>query len=157
MTLSYQPSMGTWLVPDLVSSFRLTHPGVLFELRPKRDELVTSVHAGSDIDLELSTLPPRDPAVCWRLLAQEPLLLAVPPGHPLAARSQVALGDVADHPFVAVRATFQLRHLSDQLCAEAGFSPAVAFECACRPCGGSSPPVWESPSCLRPPRALPPR
>jgi LysR family transcriptional regulator, transcription activator of glutamate synthase operon len=129
VTLSYQPSMGTWLVPDLISSFRPTHPDVVFELRPKRDELVTSVHAGSDVDLELSTLPPRDPAVRWRLLARERLLLAVPPGHPLAARSQVALDELADSAFVALRATSQLRHLSDQLCAEAGFSPAIAFEC----------------------------
>jgi LysR family transcriptional regulator, transcription activator of glutamate synthase operon len=129
VTLSFQPSMGTWLVPDLVSGFRAVHPGVRFDLRPKKDELVTSVHAGSEIDLELSTLPPRDPAVRWRPLGQEPLLLAVPQGHPVAARAEVGLADVADLPFVAIRRTSQLRHLFDQLCADAGFVPVIAFEC----------------------------
>jgi LysR family transcriptional regulator, transcription activator of glutamate synthase operon len=129
VTLSFQPSMGTWLVPDLVSSFRDVHPGVRFDLRPKRDELVSDVHPGSEVDLELSTVPPRDPAIRWRLLAQEPLLLAVPPRHPVAARSQVALVDVADLPFVAIRDSSQLRHLTEQLCGQAGFSPTIAFEC----------------------------
>jgi LysR family transcriptional regulator, transcription activator of glutamate synthase operon len=129
VTLSFQPSMGTWLVPDLISSFRLSHPRVRFELRPKRDELVTSVHAGSEIDLELSSLPPRDPAVRWRMLVQEPLLLAVPPGNPLATRNRVALSEVADQPFIAIRPTSHLRHLSDLLCSQAGFSPAIDYEC----------------------------
>lgn len=129
VTLSFQPSMGTWLVPELVRSFRAEHPGVRFDLRPKRDELVTSVHTGSEIDLELSTLPPREPAVRWWLLAREPLLLAVPERHALATRSRVALADAADQPFVAIRASSQLRQLSDQLCSQAGFQPAVAFEC----------------------------
>jgi len=37
VTLTFQPSLGTWLVPDLVGSFRAAHPGVRFVLLPKRD------------------------------------------------------------------------------------------------------------------------
>jgi DNA-binding transcriptional LysR family regulator len=41
----------------------------------------------------------------------------------------VALTDVAELPFVALRRTSQLRPLADRLCAAAGFTPQVAFEC----------------------------
>src|ERR687894_1584963 len=34
VTLAFQPSLGTWLVPDLIASFRADHPGVTFLLRP---------------------------------------------------------------------------------------------------------------------------
>jgi DNA-binding transcriptional LysR family regulator len=129
VTLSFQASLGTWLVPDLVGGFRAEHPGVRFDLRPKHDELVTAVRARGEIDLELSTLRPSDPAVRWRRLLQEPLRLAVPVGHQLASRSRIPLAEVADLPFIAIRTNSVLRRQCDELCARAGYEPAVAFEC----------------------------
>jgi len=129
VTLAFQPSLGAWLVPDLVASFRAGHPEVRFELRLKQDELATTVQARGDVDLELSTVRPRDPSVRWRRIAAEPLRLAVPPHHPLASREEVALAEVAEEPFVALRGASQLRPLSDDLCAAAGFQVRVAVEC----------------------------
>jgi LysR family transcriptional regulator, transcription activator of glutamate synthase operon len=129
VTLSFQPSLGTWLVPDLVGSFRAGHPRVRFDLRPKHDELVTAVGARSEIDLELSTLRPSDPEVRWWRLTQEPLRLAVPVGHQLASRSRVALAEAAAMAFITIRPNSVLRRQCDELCARAGFDPGVAFEC----------------------------
>jgi DNA-binding transcriptional LysR family regulator len=53
----------------------------------------------------------------------------VPPGHALAGRSEIALSEVADDEFVMLRPSWELRSLSDELCAAAGFVPRVAFEC----------------------------
>jgi len=129
VALAFQPSLGTWLVPDLVGSFRAAHPGVRFVLLPKRDELVTSLHPRGEIDLELSTLRVGSRAVRWRRLAREPLHLAVPAGHPLAAHPRVSLADAAHHPFIAIRPSSVLRQQCDELCARAGFVPEIAFEC----------------------------
>ncbi|WNB84664.1 LysR substrate-binding domain-containing protein [Cellulomonas sp. ATA003] len=129
VTLSFQPSLGSWLVPDLVSGFRAEHPRVQFDLRPKRDELVTTTSAHGEIDLELSTLRPQDAGVRWRRLARQALLLAVPAEHRLASRTAVALADVADEPFITIRTSSLLRHQSDELCDSAGVRPEVAFEC----------------------------
>jgi DNA-binding transcriptional LysR family regulator len=89
VALAFQLSLGTWLVPDLVSSFRADHPDVQFDFKQVRDELVTSVLAGGQVDLEISTLRPTDPTVRWRRLLVEPLWLAVPSTHPLARRSRI--------------------------------------------------------------------
>jgi LysR family transcriptional regulator, transcription activator of glutamate synthase operon len=129
VTLSFQPSLGSWLVPELVSSFRADHPDVRFDLRPKRDELVTTVTARGEVDLELSTLRPQDTALRWRTLARQPLLLAVPAGHRLGSRPDVALADVAGEPFVTIRPSSLLRRQGDELVARAGIDPEVAFEC----------------------------
>jgi LysR family transcriptional regulator, transcription activator of glutamate synthase operon len=128
VTLAFHLSLGTWLVPDLVSSFRSTHPGVQFDLQQLRDEVVTSVPRGSQVDLEITTVPPIDSTVEWRSLLVEPLRLAVPRAHPFAARSGVRLADVSAEPFVALRPTSLLRQLGDGLCNKAGFAPTIAFE-----------------------------
>jgi LysR family transcriptional activator of glutamate synthase operon len=128
VAVAFQLSLGTWLLPDLVGSFRAEHPGVQFELRQVRDELISSALDDGRVDLEISTVRPRGHSVRWRGLLAEPLRLAVPRSHPLAGRSEVHLGEVSDEPFVTLRPTSLLRKLSEQLCAEAGFQPIVAFE-----------------------------
>ena len=92
VALAFELSLGTWLVPDLVSSFRADHPRVRFELRQVRDELVVSVLGRGEVDLQISTVRPTDPAVQWRQLTVEPLRLAVASGHRLAGRPLVRLG-----------------------------------------------------------------
>ncbi len=129
VTVSFQPSLGSWLLPDLIASFRTAHPGVSFDLRPTTDELVSDVQPGSEVDLELSTLRPASSGLRWRRLADEPLRLAVPSGHVLADRTEVSLAEVAEVPFVVIRRTSILRQLSVDLCRAAGFEPRVAFEC----------------------------
>lgn len=100
-----------------------------FDLRPARDELRSAVRERSDVDLELSTPSPTGPDVRGRTLVRQPLHLAVPGDHRAASSSAVRLVQVADDPFVVIRPSSSLRRLSDRLCASAGFSPEVAFEC----------------------------
>ena len=128
VALAFQLSLGTWLVPDLVSSFRADHPDVQFELKHVRDELVTPVLGRGQVELEISTLRPMDPTVRWRRLTVEPLRLAMPSEHPLARRSRVRLAEVSSEPFIMLRPTSLLRQQCEDLCEEAGFRPAVGFE-----------------------------
>lgn len=129
VTLAFEPSLGFWLVPDLVGSFRAEHPDVQFDLRPKRHEPTTAVRTRGDVDLELSTLrPPRSGYHWWRV-ARDPLYLAVASSHPLAARSDVALAELSDLPFVALRPPSLLRRACDELLVGAGVEPTIAFEC----------------------------
>jgi LysR family transcriptional activator of glutamate synthase operon len=123
VTLSFQHSLGTWLVPDLVGSFRADHPGVRFQLTQVRDELHAPPLDDGAADLEIGT---RRSALRARRLAMEPLRLALPRDHRLAG--PVHLSAVADEPFISLRPTSALRHLTDDLCNRAGFRPAVVFE-----------------------------
>jgi LysR family transcriptional activator of glutamate synthase operon len=126
--LAFQLSLGAWLVPDLVASFRREHPQVRFVLEQSHDALGSSLVAGGRTDLEFTARRPRNPEVEWRQLVSQRLDLAVPAAHRLATRSEVALAEVAHEDFVMLRPAWELRGLTDALCAEAGFSPRVAFE-----------------------------
>jgi DNA-binding transcriptional LysR family regulator len=128
VALAFQHSLGTWLVPYLVRSFRGAHPQVRFELTQVRDELHSEALAGGRADLEIGTRRPHDSALQSRPLALEPLRLAVPRDHRLAGRGQLWLTDVAAEPFISLRPMSALRRLTDDLCEAAGFRPDVVFE-----------------------------
>lgn len=128
VALAFQHSLGTWLVPDLVRSFRATHPGVRFQLTQVRDELHSAALDGGQADLEIGTRRPLDLAVRIRQVAVEPLRLAVPRDHQLAKQQRVRLADISEEPFVSLQSTSALRKQTDDLCGQAGFRPAVVFE-----------------------------
>src|SRR6266566_1968931 len=113
VALAFQQSLGTWLVPDLARSFRTAHPGVRFRLTQVRDEPNSAALDGGHADLELGTRRPQpsDAEVRTRLIALEPLRLALPREHPLAGRRLAGQ-----------------RRLTDELCEQAGFRPDVIFE-----------------------------
>src|ERR1700744_3182781 len=143
VAVAFPQSLGSWLVPDLLGSFRAGHPDVGFRLTHVRDELHGLPLDGGAADLEIGTrrfragadaVRPGDRAVGPQRIAVEPLRLALPASHPLARRlgddpaAGIALADVAAEPFIALRPTSALRQLGDDLCAAAGFRPRVVFE-----------------------------
>lgn len=129
VTLSYESSLGTGLVPHLIGTYRAIHPSVRFDLRAKRNEAMTTVRARGDIELELSTLRPPGYGFGWQRIAREPLRLAVPSTHPLADAPRLSLAEAAAVPFLALRPTSRLRAATDELCRDAGFEPVISFEC----------------------------
>jgi DNA-binding transcriptional LysR family regulator len=137
VAVAFQQSLGTWLVPDLVRSFRARHPDVRFELTLVRDELHGLPLNGGTADLEIGTrrfraspdvMRPGDLPVQTEAIGTEPLRLALPRDHRLVGRPRVHLRDVAREPFIALRPTSALRKLVDDLCRQAGFRPTVVFE-----------------------------
>ena len=85
VALAFQQSLGTWLVPDLARSFRTAHPGVRFRLTQSRDEPDFVILDGGNADLELGSRRAPDDATRSRLIAVEPLRLALPRDHRLPA------------------------------------------------------------------------
>ena len=128
VALSFQLSLGTWLVPRLVAGFRDRYPAVRFELHQLGEDDTAPALLGGRADLALTTVRPSDPSLRFRALQAEPLRLAVAVGHPLAQRPSVRLADVGEERFVVLRPGFALRSTADQLCRRAGFTPTVAFE-----------------------------
>ena len=137
VALAFQQSLGTWLVPDLVRSFRARHPSVQFQLTQVRDELHGLPLDGGIADLEIGTrrfrttpeaMRPGDLLVRTEEIGTEPLRLALPRAHRLGERPRIRLKDVAREPFIALRPTSALRKLADDLCRQAGFRPSIVFE-----------------------------
>ena len=107
--------------------FRAAHPHVTFQLTQVHDEVHSAALDGGLADLEIGTRRARSAALRTRLIAIEPLRLAVQRDHPRAGQ-RLHLAEVSGEPFVSLRPTSALRKLGDDLCQQAGFRPAVVFE-----------------------------
>jgi DNA-binding transcriptional LysR family regulator len=119
---------GNWLVPELIGRYRAEHRQVRFRLsQGSAHDGLAELLAG-ETDLLLTSPRPDDPLAAWSALFSQPLRLAVPPGHRLAARRRVHLRELADERFIMATEETGLRALTDHLCQRAGFSPRVAFE-----------------------------
>lgn len=126
--IAFQPSLGSWLVPTMIASFRRLHPQVTIRLEASGDVHGSTLVAEGRADLQFTARRPRHPEVQWKRLVRQPLCLAVPVGHRLVDRSAVALSEAAGDEFVMLTPTWELRGLVDELCRQAGFDPVVAFE-----------------------------
>ena len=128
--LAFLHSLASWYVPDLLRRFRLHAPDVRFELFQGAAHQLTDRVLEAQVDLAITSPRPRGPGYAWHALYSERLCVAVPRDHRLASRTRLRLVDVADEPFIALRAEFGLRQLTDELCSAAGIKPEVVFEAA---------------------------
>jgi DNA-binding transcriptional LysR family regulator len=129
VALGFLHTMGGVRVPELLRAFRAAHPAVRFSLsQGGHQELLRQVRDGA-IDLALTAPVPVDsPDLAGLPLARQPVVVTVPSGHRLARRRRVTLTELANEDFVGLKRGFGLRQITDQLFAEAGFTPKLAFE-----------------------------
>lgn len=128
VSLAFLHTLGTWLVPKLVTGFRRTLPHVRFELHQHEENGLVQHLLDATADLVITSGDPGHPLITWRRLLVEPLWLAVPTGHRLAGRGRVRLAEVAEEPFILLKPGYGLRSVTETLCREAGFTPLVGFE-----------------------------
>ncbi|MGC4000925.1 MAG: LysR substrate-binding domain-containing protein [Anaeromyxobacter sp.] len=117
------------LVPRLYRIFRQRHPGVELTLVELSTAEQLEALASGRIQVGIGR-PPVTEDVTATLLAEEPILAALPHGHPLARRRTVPLASLAAEPFVFYPRRPRPNWL-DVLQAEpraAGFRPPVAQE-----------------------------
>lgn len=115
---------GSYLLPDLLASFRQSYPQINFQL----SQHSPGSAALSNYDLCIaSSLPPHDARDSVLLLTEE-IYLAVPLDHRLAGRSSIQLHEVAEEGFISLRSGKSLRDMTDLYCKLAGFTPKINYE-----------------------------
>jgi DNA-binding transcriptional LysR family regulator len=128
--LSTFASAATALLPAAVAAFRADHPEVQVELSlvEATGEAIDGVRAGrADLALLIQPVeqPPPDQVETHRLL-QDPMLVVLPAGHPLARRRALALDDLAGEQWVLGGGPgCSDRDTILRACHAAGFEPRV--------------------------------
>lgn len=100
------PATGRTLV-EITDAFTERHAGA--NARPVMENNIRDQLAplrDGDIDVLAAQLPVRESdLVVGPVILREPLIAAVPAGHPLAERGEASLEDLADYPVIAASAT----------------------------------------------------
>jgi len=114
----------------VLSSFRAEHPAVAVTIRHAggSGEMAREVRDGS-LDLAFVALPGEGPpGVELTPLASEPIMLAVPAGHPLAKAADVELATLREERFVDLPAGWGVRMAVDRSFAAAGVIRTITYE-----------------------------
>ena len=128
VSLAFLATFGTWLVPELMRSFRTQHENANFRLLQGPAPILLEHLLAGDVDLCLVSPRFDDPTVEWLPIGEEELFVLVPVGHRLAAKHTIGLKEVAEERFVSLKSGYGLRRVTDKLCSRAGFRPRVSFE-----------------------------
>jgi DNA-binding transcriptional LysR family regulator len=117
-------------LPELVRAFRAKFPVVEVVLRELAPQLQVEALREGRIDVGFVRAPFAEPGLVSELVRSEPLVAALPSGHPLAARKLIPLSLLAKEPFVMfprVRGPAYFDQLI-RLCNQAGFTPRIVQE-----------------------------
>ncbi|GLY17547.1 LysR family transcriptional regulator [Kineosporia rhizophila] len=131
--LGFLSTLGESVVPALLTRYRRSAPEVRFVLQEGHSTDFREWIREGRVDLALTgrMRPGTDPDwkdVGWAQIQTQQLCLAVPAGHPLAGGGPVDLAQVAHEQFITFWPRAEVRLLTEQLCREAGFTPAVAVQ-----------------------------
>ncbi|HLI23640.1 MAG TPA: LysR substrate-binding domain-containing protein [Acidimicrobiales bacterium] len=128
LSIGATPSLATHLLPGVLSRYHRLYPKVeLTVYEAGSGGLVDRLEQGH-LDMALVILPIGAPWVDTEALAQEELVLAVVPTHPLARRRALDVDDLRDLPLVMFREGYNLRDATFAACRQAGFEPTLALE-----------------------------
>jgi DNA-binding transcriptional LysR family regulator len=128
LSIGATPSLATSMLAPALVEFHAAHPGIeLLVVEAGSHQLVRQLVSG-EVDLALVVLPITDAGVAATPLFDDPLVLAVAPGHALAGRRRVGVGDLDGLPLVMFREGYDLRDVTLAACREAGVTPRLVSQ-----------------------------
>src|SRR2546421_363561 len=127
------PSAGATLMPQAIARFRQRHPDVSLTLAEGEPEEIAPRLRAGEFDLALLFEFPGErerhgARLRTQLLLEDPMLVALPAKHALAAKRALSLGDLRDEDWVQTSATSPCARHVVRSCLAAGFEPKVTFE-----------------------------
>jgi DNA-binding transcriptional LysR family regulator len=131
------PSAAAGLVPGAVREARrrLPHPDIELDLRVMEDQPGLRALVRGRLDIALMIQSPFDPIVVpdeieLLEITEDPMMIALPPDHPMASRRSVDLAQLADEPFLLTElgGTCADSNIMLRACRDAGFAPNVRLE-----------------------------
>jgi LysR family hydrogen peroxide-inducible transcriptional activator len=128
VSLGCMPTTGAYLLPRLLKAFGRAHPEIRLELREESSPVLAALVRDREVDLAIVDEAGLGPGLSSEALFSEPLLLAVPPGHPLAKRKRLALGALRGEPLILMKPGHGFRRIVLDALARAGVEPRVVHE-----------------------------
>jgi DNA-binding transcriptional LysR family regulator len=126
------PTAGATLMPLAIAAFRSAYPEVALSLVEGEPEELTPRLRDGEFDLglifEFEGRGEFGPGLRSTTLFDDPMKLALPKGHRLARKEEIAIGDLSDEAWVQTsEASACARHVV-RICRATGFEPRVSFE-----------------------------
>ncbi len=122
------PTLGPYLLPHVVPSIRHRFPQLELLLTEDKSDLLLARLRDGRLDAALLALPVHDDQMHAEPLFDEPFVLAVPGGHPLASRRAITLDALADQRLLLLEDGHCLRDQALDVCHLAGAAEKSGFQ-----------------------------
>ncbi len=126
------PTAGATLMPLAIAMFRTSYPEVELTLAEGEPEEITPRLRAGQLDLallfEFAGETPLQEDMTRTHLLEDPMYLALPREHPLAAKERLRLQDLDGEAWVQTSSSSPCARHVVRSCHAAGFEPRVAFE-----------------------------
>jgi LysR family hydrogen peroxide-inducible transcriptional activator len=114
LTIGAIPTIAPYLLPPVLQQFVPQHPQVELTVHEDVTQHLLEATVSGEVDLAIVALPIKDERLEVEPLLTEPLLLALPPQHPLNQKKRIGLDDLRDERFIILG---EMHCLSEQVLA----------------------------------------
>lgn len=128
VTIATMGGLASAALPRVVAGFRQRHPGVKVVIRILPVNELIAVVAAGEVDLGFAFDLPRHAGLRTFSVQEVRLGAVVAPGHALAGRASVALGDCVVHPLILPDPGVTLRRILDDAFVRAAVTATAAIE-----------------------------
>ncbi len=130
LSVAFGPASEAGIQAKVLNAFLSRHPNVVLDLQTVHSRQQIEALVERRIDVAFPILPVSHRDVATEVIADAPLVAAIPVDHPLARAGRIRLSDLRSEPFVRVSldAGSAFHDLVLRACTEAGFMPSVARE-----------------------------
>jgi DNA-binding transcriptional LysR family regulator len=124
------PAPQSWILERVLSVFLARHPNVQIELHTLYTQEQVEALGARRIQVAFPLLPIQDRGLGVERIGEEPLAVALPVTHRLAAKTSISLAELRDEPFVLVSRDVgpSFHDLVFRACGQQGFAPRVTHE-----------------------------
>jgi len=130
IAIGYPSSLAYSGLSEVLRAFRSKYPDVAITLLGLAPQSQIDALKEGQLDVGFVRAPFDEPGLDSLAVRREPLVVALPPDHPLTARTRIPLEVLADEPFVLFPRTRGPAFFDQlmRLCNDAGFTPRIVQE-----------------------------
>lgn len=120
LQLGVIPTIAPYVLPEVVPALVKQYPRLRIRLREDKTELLVRALEEGRLDAALLALVPELGDLEHAVIAEDPFVVAAPPGHPLAKKKQVQLGDLDEENVLLLEDGHCFRSQALALCTRIG-------------------------------------
>ena len=121
------PTLAPYLLPHVVPAVRERYPRLRLQLSEEKTEDVLTMLRQGELDAGILALPINEDGLHKEILFEEPFVMAMPGGHPLAGRKSIRMADLEGAELLLLEEGHCLREHALEVCALAGAHERVDF------------------------------
>ncbi|HEU0153858.1 MAG TPA: LysR substrate-binding domain-containing protein [Arenimonas sp.] len=125
--IGFFPTLGPYLLPHVVPRIRARFPRLELLLVEEKTEVVLQLLRDGKLDAAVLALPLHEDWLETEFLFEEPFMLAVPEGHPLAGHRDLRLAELSDQHLLLLEEGHCLRDQALAVCSLAGAGEKEGF------------------------------